>query len=144
MCSRLASRAPSGMITPTRKEDHMSDENMERPKRLTAQRKFQIYLETRAPDAPVGEIIRRNGLMLADLREVEETVEKASIAALKINGTRKALPADVPPEEYARVANELQEKVKALADLTVEYQLFKKKQIWESEQERKRKSARPN
>ena len=122
----------------------MSDENMERPKRLTAQRKFQIYLETRAPDAPVGEIIRRNGLMLADLREVEETVEKASIAALKINGTRKALPADVPPEEYARVANELQEKVKALADLTVEYQLFKKKQIWESEQERKRKSSRPN
>jgi hypothetical protein len=132
------------MITPTRKEDHMSDENQERPKRLTAQRKFQIYLETRAPDAPVGEIIRRNGLMLADLREVEETVEQAAIAALKINGTRKALPADVPPEEYARVANELQEKVKALADLTVEYQLFKKKQIWESEQERKRKSSRPN
>jgi len=122
----------------------MSDENQERPKRLTAQRKFQIYLETRAPDAPVGEIIRRNGLMLADLREVEETVEQAAIAALKINGTRKALPADVPPEEYARVANELQEKVKALADLTVEYQLFKKKQIWESEQERKRKSSRSN
>ena len=132
------------MITPTRKEDRMSDENQERPKRLTAQRKFQIYLETRAPDAPVGEIIRRNGLMLADLREVEETVEQAAIAALKINGTRKALPADVPPEEYARVANELQEKVKALADLTVEYQLFKKKQIWESEQERKRKSSRSN
>jgi hypothetical protein len=122
----------------------MSNENQERPKRLTAQRKFQIYLETRTPDAPVGEIMRRNGLMLAALREIEETVEQAAIAALKINGTRKALPADVPPEEYARVARELQEKEKALADLTVEYQLFKKKQAWESEQERKRRSSRPN
>jgi len=31
----------------------------QRPKRLTAQKKFELYLETRAPEAPIGEILRR-------------------------------------------------------------------------------------
>ena len=120
----------------------MSEENQERPKRITAQMKFQVYMETRSPDAPVGEVLRRFGLTLTDLREIEETVEKAAIAALKINGGRRSVPNEVPGEEYDRVVSELQQKEKALADLTVEYQLFKKKQLLESEQERKRRSCR--
>jgi uncharacterized Fe-S center protein len=106
--------------------------------------KFQVYLETRRPDAPVGEILRRYGLHLPDLREIEETVEQAAVSALKINGGRRSSPSEVAGEEYQRVVQELQEKDKALADLTVEYQLFKKKQALESEQERRRKSSRPN
>lgn len=35
--------------------------------RLTAERKFRIFLETRKEDAPVGEILRKYGLTLADL-----------------------------------------------------------------------------
>lgn len=34
--------------------------------RLTAERKFRIFLETRKEDAPVGEILRKYGLTLAD------------------------------------------------------------------------------
>ncbi len=105
----------------------MSDEReQERPKRLTAQKKFQIYLETRGTDKPVGEVLRRFGLQLADLRDIEEVVEKASIEALKIRAGGCAGKKDVTPEEYERLARELREKEKALADLTVEHQLLKK------------------
>ena len=42
----------------------MSEELNQRPKRLTARRKFQLYLETRNPDANIGEILRRYGVHL--------------------------------------------------------------------------------
>src|SRR3989338_7490599 len=53
-------------------------------KRLTAHRKFEIYLQTRPAGAPVGEILRRHGLTLEDLRRIEETVQGAAVEALKI------------------------------------------------------------
>ena len=120
----------------------MTAEKPERPKRLTAQRKFQIYMETRNPDAPVGEILRRFGLHLTDLRKIEETVEQSAIAGLKVNASRKALKRDVTPEEHERVLLELREKEKALADLTVEYQLFKKKELLEFSNGKRRKKSR--
>jgi len=117
----------------------MPEEKSKRPKRMTAQRKFQIYLETRSPDAPIGEILRRNGLHLKDLRDIEEKVESAAISGLKVHYGRKKMHRDITPEEYDRLAQELREKEKALADLAVEYQLFKKKESLELERERKRK-----
>src|SRR3990170_1267928 len=105
-----------------RKEAPMSDETHERPKRLTAQRKFQVYLETRDPNAPVGEILRRYGLHLADLRQIEQAVEEGAISALKIRGARHGGLREVPPQEHEQLIRELRAKEKALADLTVEYQ----------------------
>lgn len=102
------------------------DKKSRRPKRLTAQKKFQLYLETRDPNAPVGEVLRRYGLHLADLRAIEETVEKSAIAGLKVRSGNKAKSKDVTPEAYDRLARELREKEKALADLSVEHQLLKK------------------
>jgi len=49
-------------------------------RRLTAERKFRIFLETREPDTPVGEILRRHGLTLEDLRAIEAAVESAALA----------------------------------------------------------------
>ena len=37
--------------------------------RLTAARKLELYLATRSPEAPVGEILRQYGLHLDDLRQ---------------------------------------------------------------------------
>lgn len=122
----------------------MTDENQERPKRITAKMRFELYLATRSTEAPVGEILRRYGLHLTDLREIEQTVEQAAVGALKINGAHKSLPAEVSPEEYQRVVVELQEKNAALANLTVEHQLLKKKHHLDLELERKRKSSRSN
>lgn len=104
----------------------MPEPAKKRPKRLTAKRKFQIYLETRSPDAPIGEILRRYGLHLKDLRAIEETVEQSAISGLKVRSGSRSKKQDVSPDEYERLALELREKEKALADLTVEHQLLKK------------------
>ena len=97
-------------------------------KRLTADRKFELYLATQGPDAPVGEILRKAGLTLEDLREIEETVEKSAVTGLKAR-TRSARYSKrgVTAEEHQQLVLELQEKEKALADLTVEHMLLKKK-----------------
>lgn len=95
-------------------------------RRLTAERKFRIFLETRAPEAPVGEILRRHGLTLEDLRAIEETVESAAIAGLKVRAGHRTRVGEATPEEYERVCRELREKERALAELSVEYTLLKK------------------
>ena len=99
----------------------------ERPQRLTAQKKFKLYLETRLPNAPVGEIIRRYGIHLDDLRQIEQVVESAAIAGLKANGGKQRLPAVVTPERIAQLEAEVAEKTTALAELSVAYTLLGKK-----------------
>lgn len=120
----------------------MSEEVNQRPKRLTAQRKFELYLQTRAPEAPIGEILRRYGVHLADLRRIEEVVEGGAISALKVSCGRQARNRKVAPEEYERLVGELREKEKALADLAVEYQLFKKNERSGSQDGKEGKSSR--
>jgi len=65
--------------------------------RVTPQRKLELYLATRAPDAPVGEILRECGLHPHNLREIEQTVEGAALdehvgrpAGAAIVGQRRA------------------------------------------------------
>lgn len=100
--------------------------------RLTAERKFRIFLETRRKDAPTGEILRKYGLTLDDLRAIEEAVESSAIAGLKVRAGHRKPGAPQTPEEYARVCRELREKERALAELTVEYTLRKQHERWGS------------
>lgn len=53
-------------------------------KRLTAQRKLELYLETRQKDANLGEILRRYGVHLNDLRRIEAVVKRAALEALAV------------------------------------------------------------
>jgi transposase-like protein len=53
-------------------------------KRLTAQRKLELYLETRQKDANLGEILRRYGVHLNDLRRIEAVVKRAALEALTV------------------------------------------------------------
>ena len=94
-------------------------------KRMTAKRKLEVYVETRQKDANVGEILRRYGLHLNDLRRIEATVEQAAVEALK--GRRTGPEASAHwGKEQAEIVAELAQKEKALAELTVEYTLLKK------------------
>ena len=101
--------------------------------RLTAQRMLALYLATRAPDAPVGELLREYGLHLDDLREIEQTVESAALAALKVNGRHGRRPRDVSPERVLQLEQELGEKTRALAELSVAFTLLEKKEREESQ-----------
>ena len=96
--------------------------------RLTAQRKLELYQATRVPDAPLGEILRQYSVHLDDLRQIEQTVESAALAALKAQGRHGRLPTLVTPERVQYLEQEVNEKLQALAELSVAYTLLEKKE----------------
>ena len=100
--------------------------------RLTAARKFALYVATRVPNAPLGEILRQYGVHLDDLRAIERTVETAALAGLKGHGHHGRPPTDLSPERVQQLEQELAEKTHALAELSVSYTLLEKKDRAES------------
>lgn len=100
--------------------------------RLTAARKFELYLATRGPAAPVGELLRQYGVHLDDLRAIERTVEQAALAGLKGHGHRRVPAAELSPAQTQQLQQDLAEKTQALAELSVSYTLLEKKDRAES------------
>ena len=100
--------------------------------RLTATRKFELYLVTRAKDAPLGEILRQYGVHLDDLRTLERIVESSALAGLKAHTRRGRQPTDLSPARVQQLEHELAEKTHALVELSVSYTLLEKKDRAES------------
>ena len=100
--------------------------------RLTAARKLELYLATRAPEAPVGEILRHYGVHLDDLRQIERVVETSALAALKAQARHGRPPTDLSPERVQQLEQELAEKTRALAELSISFTLLEKKDRAES------------
>lgn len=98
----------------------------ENRKRLTARRKFELYLEANRNEANVGEILRRYGIHMNDLRHIETAVERAAVKALK---GRPKEESSVNASDYAALVKELARKEKVLAELAVEYTLLKKSEF---------------
>jgi transposase-like protein len=92
---------------------------------LTAEKKFQIYLEAQDSDKPVGEILRREGLFSTDLARIRQQVKEGALQRLSAKPGRKQ--ALVSTEAYDAIKNELQEKERTLADLSVELAILRKK-----------------
>ena len=105
-----------------------SSSTAKRALRLTAQRKLELYRVTRPAEAPIGELVRQYGVHLDDLRQIEQTVESAALAALKAQGRHGRLPGAVTPERVRQLEQELREKMAALAELSVAYTLLEKKE----------------
>jgi transposase-like protein len=90
---------------------------VEGKKRMTAKRKLEVYMEMYWKDANVGEILRRYGLHLNDLKRIEMLVEHAALTAL--NGSRRGPEADPQADrEYAELVAELAQTENTLAVLT--------------------------
>ncbi len=51
---------------------------------LTAEKKFQIYLEAQESDKPVGEILRREGLFSTDLARIRQQVKEGARQCLAL------------------------------------------------------------
>jgi transposase-like protein len=92
---------------------------------LSAEKKFQIYLEAQANDKPVGELLRREGLYSTDLARIRQQVKEGALQRLSAKPGKKQNPVDT--EAYDALKHELQEKERALADLTVELAILRKK-----------------
>jgi len=104
----------------------INDAGGKRKKRkLTAEQKWQIFLETSTGTAPVGEILRRHGLYSAELTKIRKQAEEGAIKELGRNRHKKR--AAVPYEQYVAVEAALSAKEKALAQMGEEYLLLKKR-----------------
>ena len=92
---------------------------------LSAEKKFQIYLEAQAGDKPVGELLRREGLFSTDLARIRQQVKEGALQRLSAKPGRQQ--SQVSTEAYEAIKHELQEKERTLADLSVELAILRKK-----------------
>ena len=92
---------------------------------LSAEKKFQIYLETQRPDQPVGEILRREGMFSTDLARIRQQVREGALLRLGAKPGRKVEV--VSTESYEKLKAELEEQERALADQAVELAILRKK-----------------
>ncbi len=92
---------------------------------LSAEKKFQIYLEAQSSDKPIGELLRREGLFSTDLARIRQQVKEGALQRLSAKPGHK--PSQVSTETYQAIKIELQEKERTLADLSVELAILRKK-----------------
>ena len=92
---------------------------------LSAEKKFQIYLEAQSSDQPIGELLRREGLFSTDLARIRQQVKEGALQRLGAKPGRQQAP--VNTDAYEAIKTELQEKERALADLAVELAILRKK-----------------
>jgi transposase-like protein len=92
---------------------------------LSPEKKYQIFLESQSGEGPVGEILRREGIYSTDLARIRDKVKEGALERLadRPGAKRKT----VPQEEYEALKSELEEKERALADLSVELAILRKK-----------------
>ena len=102
-----------------------------RRKRLSGEKKYQVLLEVRDNPEKKGEILRREGLFQNDLRRYDDIARDASVKAL---GQMRPGPKgvrEVPSEVYEKLKREFEVQEKALAALSVEFMVLKKKVSWD-------------
>jgi transposase-like protein len=92
---------------------------------LSPEKKFQIFLESQRGDKPIGEILRREGIYSTDLNRIRDKVKEGALDRLADRpGTKKKT---VSQESYDALKHELEEKERAIADLSVELISLRKK-----------------
>ena len=92
---------------------------------LSAEKKFQIYLESQSGKSPTGEILRREGLYSTDLARIRKHVREGALQRLSSRPGPKGR--SVALEEYEALKRELEEKERALAEQAVELAILRKK-----------------
>jgi len=92
---------------------------------LSAEKKFQIYLEAQSGDKPIGELLRREGLFSTDLARIRQQVKEGALQRLGAKPGKK--PGQVNTEAYETIKRELQDKERAMADQAVELAILRKK-----------------
>ena len=92
---------------------------------LSAEKKFQIYLEAQTTNKPIGELLRREGLFSTDLARIRQQVKEGAIQRLSAKPGRKQDLVDT--EAYEAIKRELQDKERAMADQAVELAILRKK-----------------
>ncbi len=93
---------------------------------LTAEKKFDLFVESCRSPGRVGEMLRREGLYHTDLARIRAVVEEGALAALRSVRPGKKKKASVSAEVHEVLLREKEEVEKALASLAMENQALKK------------------
>ena len=96
-------------------------------RRLSAEEKWRIYQLCQQPDAKIGEILRSHGLYSSDLQKIRLAVAKGALETLRQSRPGRKKKTSVSTAEHERLQRELDEKEKALAEMTVLFTTLKKK-----------------
>jgi transposase-like protein len=99
---------------------------------LSPEKKYQIFLEAQRGEAPVGELLRREGLYSTDLARIQRKVKEGALQHLAQRPGRSKKT--VSEEEYDLLKQELQEKERVMAEMAVELAILRKKTnggLWE-------------
>jgi transposase-like protein len=102
-------------------------EKKRKRRRLSAEEKWRIYQLCQQPGAKVGEILRSHGLYSSDLQKIRQAVEKGALETLRQSRPGRKKKTSVSIGEHERLQRELEEKEKALAEMTVLFTTLKKK-----------------
>ena len=108
----------------------MQSNERKQKRRLTAQEKWQIYQECEQPGAPIGEILRKYRLYRlysSDLQTIRQAVKQGALEGLERSRPGRRKQESVARQHYDELRRELQEKEKALAELSVLFTTLKKK-----------------
>jgi len=105
----------------------MSQKNSKKKKKLSAEEKWRIYQECQKPEAKIGEILREHGLYSSDLQNIRHTVEQSALEGFRQSRPGRKKVTTVPVEDHEQLKEELREKEKALAEMSVLFTSLKKK-----------------
>ena len=93
---------------------------------LTAEKKFDLFMESCRSPGRIGEMLRREGLYHTDLARIRAVVEEGALAALRLVRPGKRQRSSVPAEVHEALLREKEGVEKALASLAMENQALKK------------------
>ena len=102
-----------------------SSEYKKKRRILSPEKKFQIFLESQNTKTPVGELLRREGIYSTDLTRIREKVRQGALERLADRPGKKKKT--VSQADYDALKRELEQKERALADLSVELAVLRKK-----------------
>ena len=105
----------------------MQNHEQHHKRRLSAEEKWQIYRECEKPGAPIGEILRKHRLYSSDLQTIRQAVRQGALEGLERSRPGRRKQQTVSKQSYEQLRRELQEKEKALAELSVLFTALKKK-----------------
>lgn len=110
------------------KETYMKNKDPRKRRKLSGEKKYTLVEEIKQDSGNKTEILRREGLYSGDIKRFEEIAKQGAIKALnESHPGRRKKHMDVSPEEHERLKRDLERKDKALAELSVEFLILKKK-----------------
>jgi len=97
-------------------------------RKLSGEKKYTLVEEIKQSSSNKSEILRREGLYSADIRRLEEIAKEGAIKALnESHPGRRKKQQNISPGEHERLKRDLKRKDMALAELSVEFTILKKK-----------------